>query len=186
MVGEQYQITLTVKDIDNSTNLNGATVEIFDVNTQKRISTTTNSSGQATLDIAHLTGGYTNGDKLIVSAYTTDGNLKSVDYIFTLDTATYPDGFDIGTIAVMIGEKLFNSNVNSKYEINAYSISNSDASIRYVDLYDRILGNLVMRVYVPVTGTTTWSSGVKYGVSFGGGIAKVPSANGKIMPTIVT
>ena len=80
-----FPIDGIVLDIDGSTALNAAKVIVLNATTAERTSGITNSSGQFILDLANLTSGYSNGDKLQITAfYGTGTAIRSLSKRYTI------------------------------------------------------------------------------------------------------
>jgi len=86
-----YPISGYVYDIDGSTAAEGAVVTALNGTTGEELATpyqsTTNASGEYSIDLANLTSGYSNGDKIVVKV-TYSGTDKIKEYATTVVVAT--------------------------------------------------------------------------------------------------
>lgn len=90
MPSSSYPISGVIKDIDNSTLLSGVTVTAYNDTTDEEISitSTTNSVGEYSLDLANLVSGYSNGDYVVLKATSGD---KIQQYGFTVTSTGYEE-----------------------------------------------------------------------------------------------
>lgn len=96
MVGQTYSVEATIKDI-SGTAINNVLVSFMNVTNNNELTTTTNSSGQVQINLGNFTNGWSNGNE--ISVFVSYGRYYK-ETVFTIDTATYPDGYDMGTLTV--------------------------------------------------------------------------------------
>jgi len=169
---QQYPLTGIVKDIDASTAKSGVTCTVWNITKGTRLASsdevTTQADGSFSLDLANLPGTtpYENGDRLQVVFYILSEN-KCVNIRYTVDTAGYPNGKNLGTVYLHVGQPhLVPTRIIGGW------VANSSAGNLYVDIYDRADDNLVGRVEVLANATVTLPASL-IGMEIDGGICLV-------------
>jgi len=161
-----YPVDGVVYDIDGSTLVSGAIVVALDVTTAEKISTTTNALGQFQLDLANLSSGYTNADKIQVTAtYKTESGQRSLSKRHTVDTGT--GSYSAGNMVLHSGSEPFGT-----CNITFASHSNSHSGNLYVKYYDRTNDNPVF-IIESIAGTTATLPFGYLGVKMSGGFIRV-------------
>lgn len=162
-----YPISGIVYDIDGTTALSGVIVKLRNITTGEWLPqsawSTTNSLGEYSIDIANLTGsGYSNNDKLQVTAYTA---LKSMNFRHTVDTVT---GFLNQNMPLHHGGAIF----STAYLISAIA-HNASATARTIQLFDRKNDTLILPIRVPANNTVPVYEGEVNGKYFEDGICVI-------------
>ena len=161
-----YSINGKVYDRDGATVLENTIVIVLDVTTGERTSVKTNSVGEFILDLNNLASGYSNGDKLQITAtYKSDGSIRSLSRRHTVDMGI---GFvDLGNMVLHSGEEPLNT-----CHIVFASHTNSTGAGLYVDFYDRTNDVLIFRIEAPTGDSRQFSIGY-LGKKMEGGFIRV-------------
>ena len=167
-----YPVSGIIKDVDNSTVLKDVIVTAYNEtkNEEITVTSTTNSSGEYTLDLANFPTDYENGDTIILKA-TKSGTDKIKEYRFTIDTGegseeknltlTYYDA--LGLIKELLSDNWERGNTDLKkpafykvFDIKRIDIStlgNQDIIIFYEQLVintKNSIGTLTKNMKIPV------------------------------------
>ena len=134
-----YPIDGTIYDLDGSTAVNQAQVVVLDSTSGERISMKTNSSGQFILDIANLASGYSNGDKLQITAtYGSGSAIRSLSKRHTVDTGL--GAYSVGSMVLHEGEEPFGTCTITF----AGATSTTDQTVSWYDRNDNVVFKLSM------------------------------------------
>jgi len=134
-----FPIDGTVYDTDGSTVRPNAIVVILYTTTEERLSTTTDDNGQFILDISNFTSGYSNNDKLQITAtYGSESGIRSISRRYTVNVGA--GSYSIGNMILHEGEESLTT-----CSITFVSLTNSTSGGLYTDFYDRN-DNLVFRM----------------------------------------
>ena len=174
-----FQVDGTVLDTDGSTAVNKAKVVILNTTTGERTAETTNSSGQFVGDLANLTSGYSNGDKIQTTVtYGTESSIRSLTKRFTV---VLTDGSKaLGNIILHPGEDPFTT-----CNITFAALTNSTAGGLYVDFYNR---NDILVFRIDCGAATSIAFPIGYlGVKMDGGFVRVfeSEASGSLNSLVV-
>ncbi len=142
-----YQITATIKDSDGAT-LNNVLVSVMNVTNNEENTTTTNSVGQIAVSLGNYTKGWSDGNE--ISIFTSYGRYYK-ETVFTIDTATYPDGYDIGDITV-------STSYETKFMYCTISDIRDISKIESSELSDDAIHRLILRKtkYIDEITGRTW------------------------------
>ena len=173
MTTTPYPVSGTISDTDNSAAVSGASVTVFNrttpgTNNSNYMSATTNSSGQYIIDLADMPSGYSNGDKLIISASYSG---CSVESLHTIDTAA---GSHTANMTLMSGTS---GSGDSNYYGVLHSVVFSHSAAATIAFYEKNTGVEKLVLRLGSSGTTSVYLGPE-GIHFNGGIVRVPSAAG--------
>ena len=160
-----YPIDGTVVDTDGSTAV-AATVVILNTTTAERISLTAETDGTFLLDLANLTSGYTNSDKIQITVFFGAGTaMRSLSRRHTVNTAQ--GSYSVGTMVLHWGADPFGS-----CYITFASHTNSSGAGLWVDFYDRINDAKIMRIETATGNISTFPIGY-LGVKADGGFIRI-------------
>jgi len=161
-----YPIDGLVYDVDGSTVVSGAVVIVLNVTTGERTSTTSNGIGGFILDLANLASGFTNLDKLqITASYGRGSGARSLSRRHTVNTAI---GFyNAGNMVLHPGTDPFLT-----CHITFAGHSNAHTAKLYVNFYDRTYDVLVFSIEAPLGGSAPFPFGY-LGQKMDGGFIKI-------------
>jgi len=175
MTTTPYPIGGTVKDIDASTLVEGATVIVKNATKGTQLSTTTNSIGEWLIDLANFTGATPYADNDVIYVIIDYPN-RYEHYRTTVDTAV---GAETKNLILRAG-----SNPASTSQFNyggcrlyAGTISNASGGALTVDLYEIESDTRKCRFQVPTVSSHSFHYG-KMGLEFRGGILVLTGGTG--------
>lgn len=130
---DPYPISITAYDSDNTTLYASANVVVRNGNTGDELTETTNSSGQAVVDLANFTNEYTNKDRIIITVYKEDSSENKVgDDYHEIDTSV--GNYD-STIYVVDG--IGWQSVSNETRLCQLTVGNGSASNYWCRIYER-------------------------------------------------
>ena len=141
-------------------------------NSNETVSTTTNSSGEYTLNAVDFTTNYAHGDVIYVFARK---GKKSEWYKTSINTAT---GSEEKNLYLNNGQ-LYWSADDANYRINSLAVTNDDKTDREV-IFEDIAGEKILKVRSPAHTTLP---GIAQGKRFSGAIRVLEEGTGGITPT---